>query len=140
MNFTGYLPQQNPQLFPQQQIVVPPITIPQGFAPKYTPQTVVQMTARGKEAAKNIPLGPNSKVAIFEEDPDQSIFYYRETDAYGNDIAFSVNSFSEIEEPAPPKYLTEEQFNLAMESFMKQIKEEMANGKPVREESATAAE
>ena len=98
------------------------------------------MTARGKEAAKNIPLGPNSKVAIFEEDPDQSIFYYRETDAYGNDIAFSVNSYNEIEEPAPPKFLTEEQFNSAMESFMKQIKEEIANGKPICEESIPSTE
>lgn len=132
MNFTGNMFQPQPPLIPQQQIVVPPITIPQGFQAKPQPQTFVQLTAKGKEAAKNIPLGPNSKVAIFDEDPDVNLFYYRETDEYGNDIAFEVNTFERVKEPPPPQYLTKPEFDEALakafSEFAKQLKEEFNNG------------
>lgn len=132
MNFTGNVIQQQPSLIPQQQIVVPPITIPQGFQAKPQPATYKQLTAKGKEAAKNIPLGPNSQVAIFDEDPNVSLFYYRETDEYGNDIAFEVNSFEQVKEPPPPEYLTKPEFESALSNafaeFAKQLKEELKNG------------
>ena len=129
MNFTGNAIQQQPSLIPQQQIVVPPITIPNGFQAAPKPPTYYQLTAHGKDAAKNIPLGPNSKVAIFEDDPDVNIFYYRETNEYGNDVAFTVNSFEEVKEPPPPEYLTKPQFDSALSeafsNFAKQLKEEL---------------
>lgn len=128
MNFNGNFVQPNPpQLFPQQQIVVPPITIPQGFSTRPPIQVVQQMTARGPEAAKKIPLGPGSKAAIFEEDPDKSVFYYRETDEYGNDIEFSVFSYEKVEDPPAPEYLTKQEFYSAMDEFVKRLKEEKEN-------------
>ena len=137
MNFTGNVIQPTSSLLPQQQIVVPPITIPQGFSAKPQPQSIIQLTAKGKEAAKKIPLGPNSKVAIFDEDSDQDIFYYREVDEYGNDIEFSIYSYTKIEDPPPPEFLTKQEFrselNEAFASFAAQLKEDLLNGKSVRE-------
>lgn len=135
MNFSGNAIQQTPQLIPQQQIVVPPITIPQGFTPRPAAPTIVQYTAKGKEAAKKIPLGPNSSVAIFEEDSDQDIFYHRETDEYGNDIEFSTYSYSKIEDPPEPEYLTKHEFYSAMDEFVRKLKEENY-GDRIREETS----
>lgn len=136
LNFTGNAIQQTPSLIPQQQIVVPPITIPQGFQAKSAPQTVVQMTAKGKENARKVPLGPNSRAAIFEEDPEVSVFYYRETDEYGNDSDFGVYKFEKVEDPPEPEYLTKQEFYSAMDEFVKKIKEETAHGESVREATA----
>lgn len=133
MNFVPNINTTAPTLIPQQQIVVPPITIPQGFQAKPTPPTVTQMTARGAEAAKKIYLGPNSKAAIFEEDPEKNLFYYRETDEYGNDVDFSVYSYEKVEAPPEPEYLTKQEFYSAMDEFIKRMKEENGNGEPVRQ-------
>ena len=137
MNFTGTIPQVNglgntaPQLVPQQQIVVPPITIPQGFQAKPQVQAIQQLTAKGKEAAKKIPLGPGSRAAIFEEDPDQDVFYYREVDEYGNDVDFGVYTYAKVEDPPEPEYLTKQEFYSAMDEFFKRLKEANANGEVV---------
>lgn len=137
MQFTGNVVSPTPSLIPQQQIVVPPITIPQGFSTKPAPQTYNQFTAKGKEAAKKIPLGPNSKVAIFEEDPDQDVFYYRETDEYGNDVGFEAYSYTKIEDPPEPEYLTKQEFYSAMDELVKKLKED-ANGQVIRTEGNAA--
>ena len=135
MQFTGNTFSPTPNLIPQQQIVVPPITIPQGFSTKPAPQSYNQFTAKGREAAKKIPLGPNSKVAIFEEDSDQDVFYYRETDEYGNDVEFSAYSYAKIEDPPEPEYLTKDEFYSAMDRLVKELKEDKANGSAVLEET-----
>ena len=144
MNFTGIAPQMSgigntPQLIPQQQIVVPPITIPQGFQAKPQAPTIQQLTAKGKEAAKRIPLGPGSRAAIFEEDPDQDVFYYREVDEYGNDVDFGVYSYTKVEDPPEPEYLTKQEFYGAMDEFFKRLKEANANGEVVLTAGGTEA-
>lgn len=123
MNFTGNVIQSQPSLIPQQQIVVPPITIPQGFTAKPSPPVFNQITARGKEAAKKIPMGPGSRAAIFEEDPEKDVFYYRELDEYGNEIAFDTYKYVKVEDPPAPEYLTKKEFYDAMGEFVKQLKE-----------------
>ena len=138
MKFTGgTVPQTPTPLVPQPQIVVPPITIPQGFSTKPVPQTYYQFTARGKEAAKRIPLGPNSKVAIFEEDPDKDVFYYRETDEYGNDVEFETCEYTKIEDPPEPEFLTKKEFYSAMDELVKKLKED-SSGQIIRTEGNTA--
>lgn len=123
MNFTGNVIQPQPSLIPQQQIVVPPITIPQGFTAKPSPPVFNQITARGKDAAKKIPMGPGSRAAIFEEDPEKDVFYYRELDEYGNEIAFDTYEYVKVEDPPAPEYLTKKEFYDAMGEFVKQLKE-----------------
>lgn len=145
MNFMNTVPQVNglgtsaPQLLPQQQIVVPPITIPQGFQTKSQVQAVQQLTAKGKEAAKKIPLGPGSRAAIFEEDPDQDVFYYREVDEYGNDVDFGIYSYTKVEDPPEPEYLTKQEFYSAMDEFFNRLKEANANGEAVLAANGNAA-
>ena len=123
MNFTGNVIQPQPSLIPQQQIVVPPITIPQGFTAKPSPPVFNQLTARGKDAAKKIPLAPGSRAAIFEEDPDKDVFYYREVDEYGNEVSFDTYEYTKVEDPPAPEYLTKKEFYSAMDEFIKQLKE-----------------
>lgn len=137
LNFTGNVV--NPTmtksvpLIPQQQIVVPPITIPQGFTTQTPP--VVQLTARGPEAAKKIPLGPNAHVAIFDEFEDSDRFYLRETDANGADIDFGIYRYEKVEEPPAPEFLTKDEFYKALDGFAARLKEEFGNGKPICSES-----
>lgn len=109
-------------IIPSQQIVIPPVTIPQGFSPRNSYQTYTQLTAKNKEAAKNTKLGPNSKVAIFDEEDE--IFYLRETDEYGNDVSFKTYMYTEVEDPPEPEYLTVQEFRKTMDDLMKKMKEE----------------
>lgn len=131
LNFTGNVTPTTPTLAPSPQIVVPPITIPNGFTTRPGTPVVNQLTAKGKEAAKKIPLGPKSQVAIFEEDPDKDVFYFREVDEYGNDIEFSTYSYTKIEDPPEPEYLTKQEFYSAMDKFIEKLKEEYGNGDTV---------
>lgn len=113
-------------LIPQQQVVIPPITIP-NLNSNVTQPSYNQITVKGKDAAKAYRLGPNSQVAIFDE--DESIFYYRETDASGNDVSFKTCRYEEVEEPAPPEYLTVQEFRSSLDEFAQKLKEELVNGK-----------
>jgi hypothetical protein len=116
-------------IIPNQQFVIPPITIPQGFS--VSQQPIVQMRVKGgAEAAKKIVLPPNSQVAIFDEEDE--VFFYRETDVNGNDVGFDTYSYSKIEPPAPPKYLTVDEFRSELEDFGKRLKEELDRGQSVR--------
>lgn len=126
--FTGNTINTTPTpLIPNQQVVIPQITIPQGFQTGPANSIIV----KGKEVAKNFKLPPNFRGALFDE--DQPVFYYRETDANGNDICFKTCSYTEIEEPPEPQYLTVQEFKESMESFANKLKEDlMNNGQFVR--------
>ena len=117
-------------LIPNQQVIIPPITIPNGFTALNSAPSLQQVTAKGKKLAKEYRLGPNSKIAIFDE--DEPVFYFRETDANGNDVAFRTCSYAEIEEPAEPEYLTVKEFRTAMDELAKSLKEELSNGQSVQ--------
>lgn len=118
-------------IIPGNQIVIPPITIPPGFtAQPMMAQTVNQMSAKGKDAAKKIPLGPNSRVAIFDE--SNELFYFRETDSNGADISFKTCRYEEVEDPPEPQYLTVQEFHSSLDSFAKKLKEELLDGQSVR--------
>lgn len=149
--FNGGMPALNPTpavppIVPGHQVVIPPITIPGNFQATPTmspvPQTLNQITVRGKEMARAYKLGPNSRVAIFDE--DEQLFYFKETDANGNEIAFTTCSYSEIEEPPEPQYLTVQEFQQFQQSFQdtfsdfaKQLKEELANGKFIQPQTGS---
>lgn len=120
-------------LIPQQQVVIPPITIPQGFQVQQKVQ-YKQLTSKGKEAAKQMDVGADARVAIFDEDAD-NLFYYKETDANGNVTAFETYSYSKVEEPPPPRYLTVDEFKEAMAEFAKTIKEDLSDGQFIRAKS-----
>lgn len=127
---------QAPAIVPNQQVVIPQITIPNGFQPyvsKNLEQPVTQITLKGKEAAKNYRLPPNSRVAIFDE--DNPVFYFKETDDSGNVISFKTCSYSEVEEPPEPEYLTVQEFRSTFEEFEKRLKEELVNGQSIRAQS-----
>lgn len=133
--FTGNTINTTPTpLIPNQQVVIPQITIPQGF--QTTPQSSI--TVKGKEVAKNYKLPPNFRGALFDE--DEPIFYYRETDANGNDICFMTCSYAEIEEPPEPEYLTVQEFKASMEEFRNKLKEDFSNGQFVRTKNVVKPE
>jgi hypothetical protein len=131
MVFTGNAVGKNPSLIPQQQVVIPPITIPQGFTAQPQTPLYTQLTARGKEGAKKIPMAPGSNVAIFEEDPEKDIFYRRSIDEYGNEGELEAYAYTKIEDPPEPEYLTKQEFYSAMDEFFMRLKEENANGNAV---------
>lgn len=127
---------QTPAIVPNQQVVIPQITIPSGFqqyVSKNPNPPIVQITLKGKEAAKNYKLPPNSRVAIFDE--DEPIFYFKETDDSGNDIAFKTCSYVEVEDPPEPEYLTVQEFRSTLEEFAKRLKEELVDGQSIRAQS-----
>lgn len=111
-------------IIPNQQVVIPQITIPQGLSA--TQPFYGQLTAKGADAAKNIKLPPKVKAAIFDE--DEEVFYFRETDALGNDIDFGVYSYAKVEDPSPPEYLTVQDAKSMLEEFAKKLKEDLSNG------------
>ena len=122
--FTG-LNQMGPSLIPNpQQVVIPQITIPQGFQINQSiPQNSI--IVKGKDIARSYKLPPNFRGALFDE--DAPVFYSRETDANGNDVCFRTCSYAEIEEPAPPEYLTVQEFKTTMEAFAKKLKVDMTD-------------
>lgn len=94
LNYNGNI---NP-FAPNSQVVIPQITIPQNFQPSVMNQApIVQITVKGKEAAQKYKFPPNSRGAIFDE--DEAIFYYKETDASGNEVVFKTCSYVEVEDP-----------------------------------------
>lgn len=101
------------------QVVIPQITIPNGVQ-KYEP-----LVANGKDAAKNIYTPPNTKVPIF--DSEDSIFYYKETDQYGNIVSFETYTYSKVEEPPPPQYVTVDAFG-ELVNEVRSLREDIANG------------
>ena len=105
-----------------QSVVIPQITIP---TPPVGFQQYRQLTAKGKEVAKNMQVPPSTKAAIFDEDED--VFYFKETDQYGNVIAFDTYRYAKVEEPAPPQYVTVDSFNSLVEEF-KKLREDINNG------------
>ena len=126
------IPTNNPipnPIIPSQQVVVPSVTIPQGFSAvpnQAIERPITSIIVHGKEAAKNYQLPPGSRVAIFDD--DESMFYYRETDERGNTISFKTCSYEEIEDPPEPQYLTVQEFKAALSDFAKELKEELSNG------------
>lgn len=121
---------------PNQQVVIPQITIPQGFQTQTSPllgQPYMQITAKNKEAAKKMKFPPKSRVAIFEE--DNPIFYYKEIDDYGNEIEFRTCTYSELEDPQEPEYLTVQEFRKALNEFAQELKEELLDGKSVQSQN-----
>jgi len=121
---------------PDSQVVIPQITIPSGFrqyVSKTSNPSITQITVQGKEAAKNYKLPPNSRVAIFDE--NEPVFYFKETDDSGNEIAFKTCSYTEIEDPPEPEYLTVQEFRSTFEEFAKSLKEELLNGQSIRTQS-----
>lgn len=135
MNFTGNINQNTPTVVPQQSFIPPQLNIPSGIQAKTQAIVVHQLTAKGKEAAKRIPLAPGSCVAIFEEDPDIDQFYRREIDEYGNEVDFSTYAYTKVEDPPPPEFLTKQEFkeelNSALSEFATRLKEELFNGRTV---------
>ena len=108
---------------PGPQVVIPQITIPNGV------QRWEPLTCKGRDAAYKIYTPPGVRVPIFDE--DEQVFYYKETDQYGNVIAFETYSYSKVEEPAPPEYVTTADFKWFVDEFNK-FKEELLNGKSFR--------
>lgn len=133
MNFTGNVvnPNGTIPLIPQQQMVIPPVTIPQGFTAKPQYASVKQFTCKGAEAAKKVPIGPNSRVAIFDENEGSNLFYFRETDENGADVGFGTYRYEEVLPPPEPEYLTKDEFYKALDNFAKSLKEDLVNGKSV---------
>lgn len=101
------------------QVVIPQITFPSGV------QNFEPLTANGKEAARNIYTPPGTRVPIF--DTEDSIFYYKETDKFGNIVSFETYAYEKLEEPAPPQYVTTDMFSELVEQ-VKSLREEIANG------------
>lgn len=133
--FTGNTINNTPTpLIPNQQVVIPQITIPQGF--QTGPSSSI--TVKGKEMALKYKLPPNFRGALFDE--EQPLFYYRETDANGNDICFKTCSYAEVEEPPEPEYLTVQEFRASMAEFANKLKEDLSNGQFVRSKNADKCE
>lgn len=129
--FTGNTINSTPTpLIPNQQVVIPQITIPQGF--QTGPSSSI--TVKGKEMALKYKLPPNFRGALFDE--EQPLFYYRETDANGNDVCFKTCSYAEVEEPPEPEYLTVQEFRASMAEFANKLKEDLSNGQFVRSKNA----
>ena len=110
---------QNPQ------IVIPQITIPNSLHQQMNIQPVTQITVKGEEAARNYKFPPNSRGAIFDE--EKPVFYFKETDSSGNEIAFKICSYSEVIEPPKPEYLTVQEFRSAIADLEKRLKEGSIN-------------
>ena len=130
--FNGINQSSNPAVPSGQQVVIPQITIPNNFQPfvsNNTHSSIQQITVKGKEAGKNYKLPPNSRAAIFDE--DEPIFYYKETDDTGNEIAFKTCRYEEIEDPPEPEYLTVQEFRSAISELEKRLKEGLANEQPI---------
>lgn len=108
------------------QFVIPQITIPNGVGVQ---QRWEPLTAPNRDAAYKTYTPPGVRVPIFDE--SQEIFYYKETDAAGNIVAFETYSYAKVEEPALPQYLTVDAFNSFVGEFNK-FREEMLNGQSVR--------
>lgn len=129
--FTGNTINSTPTpLIPNQQVVIPQITIPQGFQTGPSSSIIV----KGKEMALKYKLPPNFRGALFDE--EQPLFYYRETDANGNDVCFKTCSYAEVEEPPEPEYLTVQEFRASMAEFANKLKEDLSNGQFVRSKNA----
>jgi len=105
-----------------QSVVIPQITIPTGPSgfQRYSPLVV-----KGKDAAQKFYIPPSTKVAIFDEDED--VFYFKETDQYGNVVSFETYQYIKRVEPAPPQYVTVDSFTELMEE-VKKLREDINNG------------
>ena len=101
------------------QVVIPQITFPNNV------RSFEPLTANGKEAAKGIHTPPGTKVPIF--DTEDSIFYYKETDKFGNVISFETYSYTKVEDPPPPQYATVDMIAELTEQI-KSLREDIANG------------
>ena len=110
------------------QVVIPQITFPNNFQVGTPP--IRSITVAGEEVAKKYKLPPNSKAALFDE--SAPIFYFKETDESGNEIAFKKCSYAEIEEPPEPEYLTVQEFKSYLDEFAKNLKEEFFSEESVR--------
>lgn len=110
------------------QVVIPQITIPNNF--QVGSQPIRSITVAGEEVARKYKLPPNSKAALFDE--SAPIFYFKETDESGNEIAFKKCSYVEIEDPPEPEYLTVQEFRSSLDEFAKRLKEEFFDGESVR--------
>lgn len=101
------------------QVVIPQITFPNNV------QSFEPLTAKGKEAAKGIHTPPGTKVPIF--DTEDSIFYYKETDKFGNVVSFETYSYTKVEDPPPPQYATIDMI-AELTDQIKSLREDIANG------------
>lgn len=101
------------------QVVIPQITFPNNV------QSFEPLTAKGKEAAKGIYTPPGTKVPIF--DTEDSIFYYKETDKFGNLVSFETYSYTKVEDPPPPQYATVDMI-AEITDQIKSLREEIVNG------------
>lgn len=101
------------------QIVIPPITIPSGV------HNFEPLTAKGKDAARGVYIPPGTKAPIF--DTEDSVFYFKETDKFGNVVSFETYSYTKVEDPPPPQYVTVDAFG-ELVNEVKSLREEMANG------------
>ena len=131
--FNGTNPINQTPIVPGQQVVIPQITIPNNVGNVISrPQPPInQLTIRGGEkVARQFKLPPNSRAAIFDE--EEPIFYFKETDENGNEIAFKKCSYVEIEDPPEPEYLTVQEFKSVLDDFKKSLKEEFFNGQSIR--------
>ena len=85
---------------------------------------------KGVDAAKAFPMGPDSEVALFEEDDD--VFYVKMTDA-NNFPSLRKFRFTEepLEVPNKEQYVTIDEFN--------KLKEELENAKQfIRKQTAVS--
>lgn len=131
--FNSSAPINQTPIVPGQQVVIPQITIPNNMGNVINrPQVPInQLTIRGGEkVARQFKLPPNSRVAIFDE--EEPVFYFKETDENGNEIAFKKCSYEEIEDPPEPEYLTVQEFRSVLDDFKKSLKEEFFNGQSIR--------
>lgn len=120
-------------IMPGSQVVIPQITIPQtqNLNRVITQRPINQIVIKGgDEVAKKFKIPPNSRVAIFDE--DEMIFWVKETDEYGNEVTFKKCTYTEIEDPPEPQYVTIEDLKSILGDFGKDLKEELLNGQFVR--------
>lgn len=89
----------------------------------------------GIESAKQYPMQPNSRVALF--DMNEDIFYVKQTDASNFPTIRKFRFYEELEQPAQapqvdsPQYVTMDEFNA--------LKEEINNGQQSIWEAINAA-
>lgn len=122
---------------PTQAPATPQVVMPQMVFPQIQPQQqapIVQLSTKGREAAMQYKLPPNSRVAIFDD--DEEVFYYKETDASGNVVNFTPYSYTEIHDPPAPEYLTVQEFRSTMDEFAKKIREEINDGRSIRTQNS----
>lgn len=100
---------------------------PPSITPIQTPQPVELPRVNGYDGALRFPLGPNSRIALFDGSDD--IMYIKQTDAGGYPTVTRYR-FAPDEQPANSgqKYVTMDEFN--------KFKEDLLNGQQLIRESS----